>query len=224
MSEQKVQWPGSAYSEAGDDLSPPVRQLLYDLRLLELPTEEGKGGVLTTPQSLQVLTSGATALGKGWATLVGLVSGGGAVLTGLEGLSGVGAGDALQRAVFVASSAVMLAAAAVSVAMIIKADMTARASASAAEYQARAAVTTAMLSSLQFGPPRPAPTSPDKPEYILQKTTGEWEPVQRFEWHNQALHALTDTGPVPPGDMKVVVGAHCWQRGASRNGSAPVRP
>jgi hypothetical protein len=72
-----VKWPGNAYDPAADDLSAPMQQLMKDLHLLEEPgTVHPLRG---TPQSLQVITAGGTALSKGWAALVGLFGGGGAL-------------------------------------------------------------------------------------------------------------------------------------------------
>ncbi|TDD29011.1 hypothetical protein E1218_05420 [Kribbella turkmenica] len=59
----KVQWPSNAVNADGDDLSQPVQQFLLDLRLLE-DKNEIASKTFTTPASLQVITAGATSLGK----------------------------------------------------------------------------------------------------------------------------------------------------------------
>jgi hypothetical protein len=219
----KVRWPGSAYDGAGDDLSAPVRQLLHDLRLLEKPGDEGRTNLLKTPQSLQVMTAGTTALSKAWAGLLGFFGGGGALLTALDGLGASGKDTPLQRAVFVASAAVMLAAVAVSIALIVRGDVAARAAASAAEYRARAEVATALLGSFRHGRPRrPSPPPPErKPEYILQRSSGEWEAVSRFAWKGKKLHAITASGAdVDLCDVQVVLPAGPWRKAG--RGAAPT--
>ena len=71
-------------SSEGDDLAPALRSLLENLRLLETKTDEKEGvGPLKTPQSLQVLTAGATTLTKLYTGLATLVGGGGALVAGI---------------------------------------------------------------------------------------------------------------------------------------------
>lgn len=194
-----VKWPGSAYDPAADDLSAPIKQLLKDLNLLE-----GNGAVsLTrgTPQSLQVITAGGTALSKGWATFVGLFGGGGALWTAIQGFGASPEDDALQRAVFVAAAAVILAAAVTAIAVIVKADVQARAEASAAEYEARAHVVNALLSNLQYGRPTAAPV-----RYWLRRkdkqnrSESKWHSVVDFEWDDKTdeLVAVTGSGQRVP--------------------------
>lgn len=164
MSQPKrpVRWPGDAYEPAGQDLSEPLEHLLLNLNLLEDSSEVASGKVLgrafQTPPSVQVITAGAAALSKGWAAAVGLVGGAGAIASALAGLGASPAAPPVQRAVFVASAAVVLAATAVAIAMIVRADVAARAEATAAEYQARARVVGAVVNAFQGRNPLPAPT------------------------------------------------------------------
>ncbi|TCO34669.1 hypothetical protein EV652_102737 [Kribbella steppae] len=103
MSSDKVQWPGKAVNASGDDLSGPVQQFLRDLRLLEKKSDVAT--VFGTPASLQVITAGATSLGKVWPSIVAAIGGGSAILTGLMGF-GVGpdGGNIVQRAAFTVSA------------------------------------------------------------------------------------------------------------------------
>lgn len=210
-----VQWPGNAYDAEGKDLSAPIQQLLRDLNLLEGQVHDDKGNPapLTTnlftgtPPALQVITSGATALSKGWATLVGLFGGGTALWTALQGFGADPQDEPLQRAVFVVSAAVIMAAAVISIAVIVKADVAARAEASAAEYEARARVADALLNSFQYGRPLPLPKG--EPRYWLRKKDGprtesKWYGINGFEFddRNKELVAIVDGGVrVPVGSI-----------------------
>jgi hypothetical protein len=192
----KVKWPGSAYDKEADDLSLPSQQLLKDLKLLE---GEGAPTLWRTPPSLQVITAGSTALSKGWASLVGIFGGAGAIWTALQGFGADPQDEPLQRAVFVASAAVILAAAVIAIAVIVRGDVTARAEASAAEYQARAHVATALLNSFQFG--RFLPTPVQETRYWLRakdahgRPEPKWRGVVGFEHdEQQGLVAVVDDG------------------------------
>jgi hypothetical protein len=197
-----VKWPGNAYDPKAEDLSAPMQQLLKDLNLLE-----GEGTVSPvrgTPQSLQVITAGGTALSKGWAAFVGLFGGGGALWAALQGFGADPQDEALQRAVFVASAAVLLAAAVIAIAIIVRADVVGRAEASAAEYAARASVANALLNSFQYGRPLPIPLR--EPRNWLRKKDArgrvdpKWLGVVGFEWDERAkeLTAVVDSGTKVP--------------------------
>lgn len=199
----KVQWPGGAYDSEADDLSAPITRLLRDLRLLETAADERERALLTTPQSLQVITAGATALTKVWAGLVGALGGGGAIFAAVKGL-GAGSGDTpLQRAVFVASAALLVAVAALSVAIIIRGDVAARATASAAEYRARADVAVSLIAGVQHARPQPpVPPAASAPPR---------EAAPACPWAGTGVSLTTAPGAgVDPSGVTVVVPA-CWR-------------
>ena len=186
-----VQWPGKAVNADGEDLSPQVQRFLLDLRLLEDKGEISDKLTLKTPASLQVITAGATSLGKVWPAIVAFIGGGSAILTGLMGF-GVGeeaattTANIVQRAAFTASASLLAAAVAIAIAIMVRADVNARSVASAAQFEARAAVTAAILSSSEYG--RPVPAAP-QPNYMLRTNNDEWLPVLAFTMTANGLAA-----------------------------------
>src|SRR4029079_10073898 len=123
----------------------PTTQLLKDLKLLEDP---GTGEKVTwkdgTPLSLQVMTSGATSISK---LVVALIAGGGglaAIATGLNGFFAAvgpeGLDTPLVRTAFILGASVLGAAVFLALAVVVRSDVTARAHATAAQFQARGEV------------------------------------------------------------------------------------
>ncbi len=204
-----VRWPGKAVNAEGDDLSEPVQQFLLDLRLLE-DKDEIATKRLTTPASLQVITAGATSLGKVWPAIVAFIGGGSAVLTGLAGF-GVGPDDAnqLQRAVFTASASFLASAVAIAIAVMVRADVNARSMASAAQFEARAAVTAAILSSSEYGRPAPAALQPN---YMLRTNNDEWLPVLAFKLTPNGLAAdVGNNRVVLSQNFQALIPTNSWQ-------------
>jgi hypothetical protein len=204
-----VRWPGKAVNAEGEDLSEPVQQFLLDLRLLE-DKDEIATKKLTTPASLQVITAGATSLGKVWPAIVAFAGGGSAVLTGLAGF-GVGPNDAnqLQRAVFTASASFLASAVAIAIAVMVRADVNARSLASAAQFEARAAVTAAILSSSEYG--RPVPAAP-QPNYMLRTNNDEWLPVLAFRLTANGLAAdVGNNRVVLSQNFQALIPTNSWQ-------------
>lgn len=197
MPEEKiVKWPaGKAYDESAEDLGLPIRNLLYGLRLLENPEDEGKGvGFKETPQSLQVLTSGATSVTKLYAALATAVGGGSALFTGITAIWG--SFKDLQQAVLMASAAVLGSAVVIAVAVMVRGDVSSRARAHAAEYEARAAVATAMIDSIKSAMPEPPVVRETR--YSIRKN-GEktWHQVKAFELSDGTVIAKTQGDEVP---------------------------
>jgi hypothetical protein len=193
-----VQWPAKAYATDEKDLSAPIKQLLSDLRLLEnpLPGEKvtwSKG----TPQSLQVMTAGASSISKWVAALVAGVGGVGAVATGLNGFFvAVGPNNLdtpLVRTAFILGGSVLGAAVVIALAMVVRADVSGRASASAAQFDARGAVACALLTSFVT----PAPPAVEVPGYAIRTKDGSWCTVERFVWRDNELVAKVEDDYVP---------------------------
>ena len=193
-----VQWPAKAYASEGDDLSAPIKQLLADLRLLENPLGNEKVSLIKgTPQSLQVMTSGATSIAK---LVVALVAGGGglaAIATGLNGFFGrvgpEGLDTPLVRSAFVMGGSLLGAAVVLALAIVVRADVSGRASSSAAQFEARAAVASALLSSFVA----PAVPSVEVPGYAIQRKDGSWSAVEQFLWRQGELVAKVEDDLVP---------------------------
>lgn len=206
-----VKWPGKAYDPEGDDLGVPLQQLLVDLHVLE--KEGDKAGLFVTPLSLQVITSGSTALAKGWSSFVGLL-GGGVAITAAATALGYDSAEVIEAAVFTASAGIVAAATAVSIAIIVRADVLARATASAAQYEARAAIASALLNSAQYNIPIP-PTPPTRePNYMLRTNDDRWHAVERFSLGDAGVLAKvrgSDT-PIPMAHMTAIIPTSSWVR------------
>lgn len=189
-----VKWPGdAAYAADGGDVGEPIRSLLQGLRLLETPAQEREGVKLTqgTPVSLQVLTSGATSIAKWWTGLIATIGGGGTVLAAIDNWQADPANDT-ARSVAILGVALLGSAVVLSIALIVRADVSGRAAATTAEYAARAQVAEAMLDNMQYG--RPAPAAPPPRSYYWAQTDYGWFPVTDFAWRNGALVAVLDDG------------------------------
>ncbi len=210
-SKPNVQWPGKAYDEDGDDLGAPLQQLLIDLHVLE---KEGDVGAVTwtqTPPSVQVITAGATTLGKYWPAVIAFFGGGGAIATGIKGW-GLGTGNSVtERAVLTASAAGLAAAVAIAVAIMVRADVGSRALASAAQYQARASVASALLTSGHYNVPLPPDPAPPVAHYMLQ-TGGRWYPVREFASSDSGVVAylVDNPAPVPLSQVSGLVTNDAW--------------
>jgi hypothetical protein len=198
MSEETVKWPaGKAYDESAEDLGLPIRNLLYGLRLLENPKDEGTGGAFKeTPQSLQVLTSGATSVTKLYAALATAVGGGSALLGGITAFWGSFKDKDLQQAVLMASAAVLGSAVVIAVAVMVRGDVSGRARAHAAEYEARAAVATAMIDSIKSAMPV-APVVRETRYSIRKNGEKTWHQVKAFELSGGRVIAKTQGDEVP---------------------------
>jgi hypothetical protein len=198
VSDTGVRWPGKGYDPEGTDLSQPMRQLLIDLNLLESPAPGEKvtlrGG---TPHSLQVMTSGATSISKLVVAAVGGIGGISALATGLNGFFGkVGPNNLdtpLVRTAFIIAGALMGMAVALSLAIVVRADVGARATSSAAQFTARAQVAAALLQS--YVAPALAPA--DETSYAIQTKDNSWHVVKEFRWANGHLVAVIE-GDVTP--------------------------
>jgi hypothetical protein len=99
--------------------------------------------------------------------------------------------------VLTASGAVLGAAVAIAIALITKADLQSRATASAAQYQARAAVTSAVLNNLQFSRPvAPSASAPSsETRYLIKRASdNHWYAVRKFTWSPTGIVAVVQGG------------------------------
>jgi hypothetical protein len=143
---EEVRWPARAYKPKGRDLAAPMVALLKQANVLEDPAEvQASRGHLSwkTEPTMQVITSGASSFSKWMSGLVAALGGSAAVLTAISGFWGTS--DTTLKVAYVAAMAVLLSVIAIAIAMIVRADLSARAIASAAEYQARADIATAFI-------------------------------------------------------------------------------
>ena len=214
--EAKVKWLGEGYPppESPAAKTPPIKNFLIDLHVLE--KEDDKVTVKAgTPPSLQVITAGGTSLAKWWAGLAGAGLGGSALVQGLKGLNWwPGATvEGTQQAVLTGSAAVTASAAVIAIAIIVKADVSGRAVASAAEYKARAAIATALIGSFKYESGAPAPVAPE-PKHLIRTKHDEWAAVKQFEWvDGQMVARVDDRTTIPARDISWITPSGVWNEG-----------
>jgi hypothetical protein len=197
MTETPVRWPGQGFDPEGD-LSKPIGKLLTDLKLLE-STVPGEKVTLTkgTPPGLQVMTSGASSISKLVVAAVGGIGGLSAIATGLNGFFGkVGPGNLdtpMVRTAFIIAGALMGAAVAISLAIVVRADVGARASSTSAQFEARARVASAVLNSYVT----PSLTQAQETPYAVRTSDDSWHLVKQFEWQGSTVVAVIE-GDIKP--------------------------
>jgi hypothetical protein len=207
MADDKVQWPGAAYSSGEDDLSVPIKNMLKAIRNIGNPAGETQGattnGPVTltggTPYSLQVITAGASSLTKWWSSFVAGLGGLGAVGLAIKGIWAEQ--EVPVQVVSIGSAAVLGSAAFVSVAVIVKADVMARGVASAARKQATSEITTAMLNNFQHARALVPPTFDNL--YVVKRNVpgAQWERVTEFLWDNGQLKVRINKYTLGAGDI-----------------------
>ncbi len=203
----KAQWPGKAYDSAGDDLTAGLRVLLQDMRLLETKSDEQQGvGLLSgTPQSLQVITAGATDLTKTWTALTAALGGGGAMFAAISTFwnqFGGGVEGAIQRSALMASAGILASSVVFAVAVMIRADVTGRSHAQAAIYAARGQVAASFLRTVESGLPKPPPG----PSYLVKKGD-DWKRVESFEWESDDMIAVVQGDRIPRQEWSGLIAA-----------------
>jgi len=216
LSDTGVRWPGKGYDPEGTDLSQPMRQLLIDLSLLESPAAgekvHWKNG---TPHSLQVMTSGATSISKLVVGAVGGIGGLSALATGLNGFFGkVGPNNLdtpMVRTAFIVAGALLGAAVAISLAIVVRADVSARARSSAAQFDARARVASALLRSYVAPALAPAEETP----YAVQTKDNSWHIVKEFRWEANRVVAVIDGDIAPASEWAGLVSLSSLKETAS---------
>ncbi len=209
-SEAQVKWLGEGYPPPDGPAAktPHLKNFLVDLHVLE---KDGEAATLIggTPPSQQVITAGGTSFAKWWTGIAGAGLGGGALVQGLRAAGNDGS-DGASPDVLTVSAAVMASVAVLAIAIIIRADVSARAVASAAEYQARAAIATALINSFQYEAPAPGPVAPE-PKHVVRTKRDEWAAVRHFEWDDGKLVArVDDTRTIPVGELAWVTPTGVW--------------
>lgn len=147
MADNESKVPRNAIGDGGD-LTQPTQELLRGLLLLPKKGANGeteKAKLLTTPDSVAVIESGATAVAKWWTA--GIAGGASAAaLTVRNAWDRLGEGDSWNQPFALLAVGIILAAAAGGIAYLLGSDVRGRASASTATIQARQAVAIAMIS------------------------------------------------------------------------------
>jgi len=128
----------------GQDIAPPLESLLQDLLILQTPADAQANGPLAgSGQSVAIIESTATALAKWWAAAIGALGGTTAVAAAVTHFWDSQTGG--TRIAFVASTAGVIAAALIALAIIIGSDVRGRALGATGVYAARAEVTVAFF-------------------------------------------------------------------------------
>ena len=209
----KVQWPDGAYSTSGDDLSEPIQALLQDMNLLEKREVDGsdpkvpKGLGNQTPFASQVITAGATSLSKLTATFVAAFGSLSAGVTAVLAFTRDLDNSTPLMLVLVGSLAVVVSATLIGLAIIVKADLSARAGATSAEYRARAETAAALLHG--FGRSRPAPTP--EPRYWTKTKNGDIYPVKGFRFNGGEVFVEAGGQNLKQSDLELIAAYAEWQ-------------
>lgn len=211
MSKLKVQWPDGAYSTEGDDLSEPIQALLRDMHLLEQPAgDQAKvpwGLRNTTPFAMQVITAGSTALSKITTTVVAAFGGAAALGAAVLAFLQDDRNSAPLMLVLVGSVAVVLSATVLAIALIVRADLSARSAATSAEYRARAETAAALLQG--FGRSRPSPAP--EPRYWTKTRNGTVYPVKGLVLKGGEIRLQAGGQELSPQDLDCLTAYADWQ-------------
>ncbi|MGW4649827.1 hypothetical protein [Kitasatospora sp. NPDC004289] len=140
MADPVIKWPDNAVEEK-DDLAAPLADLLSSLQLLSKLKEGEKESRFSTPESLQVVRAGALDLTKLWASLMA-GGGAGSVLAAWKFFE---ASTEPLKVAAIAAVGFCLAAVALAIAIMVKADVDGRASATAAKVGSSALVAAEFL-------------------------------------------------------------------------------
>lgn len=189
MTDVAPTWPGSAGTS--------IQQLIEQLRNAGKADAENNRDRFGTPYSLQVMKAGATTLSKRWAAIVAAAGGLpalGTIVQSMTNTLGRQDNDPLVRAAFLVSGSVLLSTVVIAVAIIVRSDVTARATAAAAQKHAEAEIAVASLTSYQFAREIPPPIGP----FLLKKKDGSIHKIDSFRMAN--------------GDLHVYSGGHCIDR------------
>ena len=180
MTDRVLPWPQNAAAGVRGFLD----EILFPGKPLGDPAN-GKPGPVQTPYSVQEISAGATNLTKVWSSLVGGAGGIAGAFAFFKGLF-VGGNTAVQVAA-IASGAALLSSVAIGVAVIVRGDVTARATAHAARRHAEAEIVTSALSNYSFSyPPAAPPTG-----WMVCKKDGTWLQVRKFNFTNDSGLVIT---------------------------------
>lgn len=211
---ETVRWPGDGVDLAGNDISGPTTKLLIDLSVLEKPSEMTAQAQATlkweTFPSLQVITAGATSLSKWVTTGVAAVGGGSAILAWLGGFWQTS--DVPLKIAYVGFIGVLMSVCLISIAIVVHSDVGARAAASAAQYQARAAIAVAFLGA--------TPVISDTARYWVRRKGADADaiPVEAFEVVEGKLVVITKTDRLSADELAMLWSTGPRNRGVSRSG------
>jgi hypothetical protein len=187
MTDVSVKWPA-----ANADLLGPTKDLLEGLSVLESAGDISEASASTppkdqpfnpfstseTPYSLQVITAGSLAFSQQAAKIVTALGGSAAILAAIKAIWFT-SGSA-DRAAIIAGAAAVLAAVFISLAIIVRSDVQARATAQAAEYEARARIASVFLQTAERAQPGTTPAATRN--YWLRRTGSQaWLEVDHFE-------------------------------------------
>jgi uncharacterized protein YaiE (UPF0345 family) len=182
-----VKWPA-----ANADLLGPTKDLLEGVAVLEgvADIKDASGtaapkdrpfnpfSTSATPYSMQVITAGSLAFSQQAAKIVTALGGSAAILAAIKAIWFT-SGSA-ERAAIIAGAAAVLAAVFISLAIIVRSDVQARATAQAAEYEARARIASVFLQTAGRAQPGSTPAATRK--YWLRRAGSQaWLEVDHFE-------------------------------------------
>ena len=201
-----VSWMGAGYPpDEGSVRRTDIKDQLIELGVLG--KDGDKVSAAKTPESLQLITAGSTALSKVWSSLAGVGLGAGALIQGLKALNWLPGPevDGGQQIALTISGALLASTAAIAIAIIVRGDVAGRATAAGAEYAARAAVTESLVRAFTYAPPA-AVTVAAPPRHVVLTTGDKWYTVREFSWRNGKLAAVVSDTTIIPSDQIAWVG------------------
>ena len=181
MNDNTVQWPASIVNQTAEDLAAPIRQTLLTLNLIEADDRP----FWRTPFDKQAITAGALATSKWTGTAIASVGGAGTVLATIAAFT------ADERIAYAFAAVILLVGVAIALAVLVRADVTARGVATAAMYQARAQVATSFLATA-------GAVVGQEPRYWARDSNQRWHPVSRFKEQGGGIVAEEPDGSVLP--------------------------
>ena len=204
-----VAWPGTPAAATDSDLLKPTKDFLQGVAVLEdasqAQTTESPFNPFspsTTPYSLQVITAGTLAFSRQAAGIISGLGGATVILAAIKGIWFASSNS--ERVTFIGGAAVVLAGALVSIAIIVRSDVQARAAAQVAEYQARGRIAAEFLRTAQRAR---SDSAPDR-YWIRRYNADEWQQIDRFEKAPNGLRAVPTSGnPVPQDQIEFLVRA-----------------
>jgi hypothetical protein len=229
-----AQFPGKSIGDQ-QDIVDPLMAVLRGLNIL--PTADDKAAnsffwaFQGTPTSVAVLESGATALSKGWAIVIGALGGATVITAAVNGFwkSQTGA----VHVVLIAGTSLTIIAAIAAIVMMVRSDINSRTQGSIAIYEARKSIALEfMRQSLtaaegSLGAASANPISPSATvvslaiggrRALVQHTSGAQGHLAGFKHYNRGVEVAwvkigdSEANWSPPGDLQVVQFTYPYQK------------
>jgi hypothetical protein len=172
--ETTVRWPADPvqhHVENGpadtDDLAAPTYDLLHKLGLVG---DSDQTNAKNAPWGLRVITADALAISKYCAAAISALGGTAVVVTAIKGLR---SHPGEMKLAYVGGAVFLCAVVTLTLALVVRSDVRARATATAAQLKGRAQVASVFLSR--------APLPQELVYYVKESGNSSWTPIDHFE-------------------------------------------